>query len=118
MDIENIIAYDPRGIPVTLEESKLNWMLEDKHPELNKRIKKNHVVETISSPQQGIIYLSKQFADSNIYYRRFAEFKSEVMVVVSFDHPGYGLIRTIHFCLIRSNGEKIVWPPKLTNSNN
>ena len=109
----NIVAYDPRGLPVTCGELDLKWMLTDKHPELKNRITKKHVEETISSPNLGIVYVSNHSADSNIYYRKFKEHKFEVEVIVTFKNKEFGRIQSIHFCKERSPGEKITWPEQL-----
>ena len=118
MEKESIIAEDPRGIPVACDESALDWILRLKHPELKNRIKRTHVIATISSPNHGIIYVSNHKADRYIYYKNFKEFEPEVMIVVAFSDPKIGVITSIHFVSVRAPGERIVWPPKLAQVPN
>jgi hypothetical protein len=117
MTEEDILVIDPRGKEVTCSGFNLQWFLHGKHPENNDLITREHVIEVISNPQNGMIYLTSNIEghgkNQHIYYKKFKSFKDEVKIVVNFNNPEKGIITTIHFAKNRAPGEVILWPQKL-----
>jgi hypothetical protein len=111
---DELRVVDPRGRTVICGGPDLYYLLNEKHKENAEIITRQHVIETIRNPQNGLIYLTspdaKHGKNQHIYYKRFSEIEIEIKIVVNFNDPEMGRITTINFCSRRPDGEIIIWP--------
>jgi len=102
-----IIATDPRGLPVEMWDERWEWICL-KHQELVKRgVTQGHLADAIENPENGTIYWSNDYRDSDLYFKRFSR-KLMLRVAVKYV-AGAGEVPTVHFVRRISKNNKIRW---------
>ena len=107
------LVTDPRGLKIECYEGRLNYIFDNKHPELDKEhITIEDIEDAIKHPRDSKIFLSttKAHKGKYLYYKEMPGRIYDLLVVVKFDGDDCGVVDDVYPCSSRTLKEQIIWP--------